>query len=118
MRSAFSLNQKILSELQYDIDNWAEVLVGVVPIQRLDECYIRAMHEHSKLPPESRRFPLVATEVTGAMFALEREVLLQEKAKQVCIYCVARKKDNTLPPCPFHRKVLSIQEINSRMLEL
>lgn len=108
MRSAFSLTPRTLDELKFDIQTWAEVLVGVVPEQRLEECYLRAMREHSLLPPESRRFPLVATEIAGAMYLMEREILMDELHKQRCIYCVAHRQDGSLPPCPFHRQELSI----------
>lgn len=113
MRSAFSLTPRTLSELKFDIESWAETLVGIVPVHRLEACYDKAMATHARLPPESRRFPLVATELTGAMIDMEREILAQELAKQRCIYCTAHRKDRTLPPCPFHsQKALSLEAVN------
>jgi len=113
MRSAFSLTPKTLDELKFDIESWAETLAGAVPLERLEESYLSAMGIHRKLPPEARRFPLVATEVSGAFWQIEREELSEGNERQLCTYCEAHKRDRSLPGCPFHSKALSIEHINS-----
>jgi hypothetical protein len=79
---------------------WCEIYFGVIPEDRLRECYIAAERNPNRRQ-EDKTFPLRRREILDAWYRIEAA---QPKNEFTCNYCeLYFAEPAKYEPCPFHK---------------
>jgi hypothetical protein len=82
------------------MDDWVEVLYGIIPEEKLMDSYLAAIRDPNR-KPEDARFPLKVTELLDAFYK-QRAAKTSDQPLE-CDFCRMHRYDPTqYPPCAFH----------------
>src|SRR6185503_1645559 len=103
IRRGSHLASMIPTELEEQARDWSEIFYGIIPEERLRECYIAA-EQNPDRPLEDRNFPLRRREILDAFYRLQSN---QPKViDDDCDFCEMYFSNPTeFKPCPFHKKL-------------
>lgn len=85
VRLACSLPALNVEEFAAMTEAWCELLAPIVPPQRLNDCYVRAMSEREST------FPLAVTEVLTAWRKITAEESLRRERNRPCYLCHGKR---------------------------
>lgn len=89
------------SDLKKRSADWAEIFFGIIPEDRLRECYIAA-EQNPDRRQEDRNFPLRRREILDAWYRIKAA---EPKPIRDCDFCRMRKQSPDIySECPFHLK--------------
>jgi hypothetical protein len=84
--------------LEKHVEDWTRILMPVVPVERLDECFLKAYREKKA----GEYFE--AAHISQAWYSIRAEGVHVPSTAANCPLCQAEKEDPSIPPCPFHPK--------------
>ncbi len=116
-RLAFSLPSLDASEFPIAVEAWCEILSDVVPVERLQGCYLHAIKHREST------FPLAVTEILTAWRTINAEEHRQRERVKACRLCGGAGFGNVYDPatdtevqkeCPhcFGKVTTSIERVN------